>query len=88
MLLNGVVLQLLEVPVRLPAFKPPKVATMQYEAPQLTPLPEQLDDTVRTFPFCFVCACQSAGFLRLACTHSGTRQMPLLIHFTHDSQNA
>lgn len=43
----GVALQLLEVPVRLPAFKPPKIAAVEYEAPDLQPLPPFLDDTVR-----------------------------------------
>ncbi len=40
------VMQLLEVAVRLPPFKPPKVATVEYDPPQLLPLPELLDEEV------------------------------------------
>ena len=36
----------MEVAVRLPPFKPPKVAPVEYEAPQLLPLPDLLDEEV------------------------------------------
>ncbi len=39
-------MQLMEVAVRLPPFKPPKVAPVEYEAPQLLPLPDLLDEEV------------------------------------------
>lgn len=50
-------MQLLEVPVRLPAFKPPKIAAVEYEAPELQPLPQSLDDTVSALflLFCHLC---------------------------------
>ena len=38
--------QFMEVAVRLPPFKPPKVAPVEYEAPQLLPLPDLLDEEV------------------------------------------
>ena len=41
-------LQFMEVAVRLPPFKPPKVAPVEYEAPQLLPLPDLLDEEVRS----------------------------------------
>ena len=37
----------MDVAVKLPPFKPPKVAAVQYEAPQLLPLPDLLDEEVR-----------------------------------------
>lgn len=36
----------MDVPVKLPPFKAPKVAAVEYEAPQLLPLPELLDEEV------------------------------------------
>ena len=39
-------MQLMEVAVQLPPFKPPKVAPVEYEAPQLLPLPDLLDEEV------------------------------------------
>ena len=39
-------LQLLDMPVHLPPFKPPKVGNVQYQAPQLLPLPGLLEDKV------------------------------------------
>lgn len=36
----------MDVAVRLPPFKPPKVPAVEYEAPQLLPLPELLDEEV------------------------------------------
>ncbi len=39
-------MQLMEVAVRLPPFKPPKVAPVEYEAPQLLPVPDLLDEEV------------------------------------------
>lgn len=36
----------MEVAVKLPPFKPPKVAAVEYEAPQLLPLPDMLDEEV------------------------------------------
>ena len=45
-------MQLLEVAVRLPPFKPPKVASVEYEAPQLLPLPQLLDEEVCYFDYC------------------------------------
>ena len=41
-----VCLQLMDVAVKLPPFKPPKVAAVEYEAPQLLPLPDLLDEEV------------------------------------------
>ena len=41
-----VFLQLMDVAVKLPPFKPPKVAVVEYEAPQLLPLPDLLDEEV------------------------------------------
>ena len=41
-------MQLMEVAVRLPPFRPPKVAPVEYEAPQLLPLPDLLDEEVRS----------------------------------------
>ena len=38
----------MDVAVKLPPFKPPKVAAVEYEAPQLLPLPDLLDEEVRT----------------------------------------
>ena len=40
-------LQLMDVAVKLPPFKAPKVAAVEYEAPQLLPLPELLDEEVQ-----------------------------------------
>ena len=40
-------LQLLDMPVHLPPFKPPKVANVEHQAPQLLPLPGLLEDKVR-----------------------------------------
>ncbi|KAL0041510.1 hypothetical protein WJX79_005750 [Trebouxia sp. C0005] len=42
--------QLMEVAVRLPPFKPPKVAPVEYEAPQLLPLPDLLDEEEEVVP--------------------------------------
>ena len=42
-------LQLMDVAVKLPPFKPPKVAAVEYEAPQLLPLPDLLDEEVYFF---------------------------------------
>ena len=39
-------LQLMDVAVKLPPFKPPKVVAVEYEAPQLLSLPELLDEEV------------------------------------------
>ena len=39
-------LQLVDVSVKLPPFKPPKVAPVEYEAPQLLLLPDLLDEEV------------------------------------------
>jgi hypothetical protein len=39
-------MQLMEVAVQLPPFKPPKLAPVEYEAPQLLPLPDLLDEEV------------------------------------------
>ena len=38
----------MEVAVKLPPFKTPKVAAVEYEAPQLLPLPDMLDEEVYT----------------------------------------
>ena len=36
----------MDVAVKLPPFKPPKVAAVEYEAPQMLPLPDLLDEEV------------------------------------------
>lgn len=46
LLIYGLGVQLMDVAVRLPPFKPPKVPAVEYEAPQLLPLPELLDEEV------------------------------------------
>ena len=38
----------MEVAVRLPPFKAPKVAPVEYEAPMILPLPDLLDEEVRS----------------------------------------
>ena len=43
-------LQLMEVAVKLPPFKAPKVAPVEYEPSQLLPLPELLDEEVLHSP--------------------------------------
>lgn len=64
-------LQLMDVAVKLPPFKAPKVAVVEFEAAQLLPLPELLDEEVQGHA---LETCLACSMLREFCT---VEQCPL-----------